>query len=95
MTDTGKAYYEQCCEILDRIDVVEQRAARTMTELHGRLRVSMPSSFGMRHIAPVLPAFLERHPNINLDVWCSDEFVDFPNHGSMSPFALRVKPTTT
>lgn len=77
VTDTGEAYYEQCCAILDRITEIEESAGRTRSDLRGRLRVSMPSSFGTRYLAPLLPAFMERYPDIELEAWCSDDLVDF------------------
>lgn len=76
-TDIGKTYYEHCCDILDKIAVVEDIASQAKSDLQGRLRVSIPASFGMRHIAPLLPRFMQRYPEIKLDVWLSDRFVDF------------------
>lgn len=76
-TEAGKSYYEQCCEILDRIDDVERNTAQAKFCMQGPLRVSIPSSFGVRHIAPLLPRFMERYPDVELDIWCSDQFVDF------------------
>lgn len=88
LTDVGKAYYGHCCEILDRIGEVEDLAGQAKTELHGRLRVSMPTAFGVRYIAPLLPQFIQRYPDIEVDVWCSDQFVDFNETGF--DVAIRV-----
>lgn len=81
MTDIGRSYFEQCCEILDRIDEVENLACQAKAGVQGRLRVSMPNAFGRRYVAPLLPQFMERYPEIELDVWCSDQFVDFSATG--------------
>ena len=42
----------------------------------GTLRFAAPSSFAQLHIAPLLPAFLEQHPGISLDLRLSDTQVD-------------------
>lgn len=81
MTEAGKTYYAHCCEILDRITEAENLAAHAKSDVQGRLRVSMPAAFGVRYIAPLLPQFMERYPQIEVDVWCSDQFVDFTESG--------------
>lgn len=81
MTEVGKAYYDHCCEILDRIAEVEDLTAQACADVQGRLRVSMPAAFGVRYIAPILPQFMERYPQVEIDVWCSDQFVDFTEAG--------------
>lgn len=81
MTEVGNTYYEHCCEILDRIAEAENLAAHAKSDVQGRLRVSMPAAFGVRYIAPLLPQFMERYPQIEVDVWCSDQFVDFTEAG--------------
>jgi DNA-binding transcriptional LysR family regulator len=45
----------------------------------GRLIVSAPTSFGRKHIAPHLPAFVEQHPNLNVTLHLSERIVDLKN----------------
>jgi DNA-binding transcriptional LysR family regulator len=77
VTEAGKTYYTQCCEILDKIADAESIAEQAKTGIQGRLRISIPISFGQQYIAPLLPAFMERYPDIEVDIWCTDQFVDF------------------
>ena len=42
----------------------------------GRLRVSVPTSFGRMHIAPWLKDFLDAYPHIALEIDLTDHFVD-------------------
>jgi len=88
VTEVGKTYFEHCCDILDRIAEAENRAAQAKSDLQGRLRISMPAAFGVRYVAPLLPKFMERYPQIEIDVWCSDQFVDFTETGF--DVALRI-----
>jgi len=75
-TEEGRAYYERCQRIL--ADVAEAEAA--VTELNadprGVLRVNMPVVFGRRHIVPLIGGFLERFPEVSMDLSMSDQFVD-------------------
>jgi DNA-binding transcriptional LysR family regulator len=59
-------------------DLVEAResVAQQAGGVAGRLRLSMPLSFGVRHVAPVLGELARRHPKLELDVEASDRHVD-------------------
>lgn len=81
VTQVGTTYYAHCCEILDRLEEVEGLAAQTKAEARGHLGISMPAGFGVHYVAPLLPRFMERYPEIEIDVWCSDDFVDFSESG--------------
>jgi len=54
----------------------EDRIAGREALIAGPLRMTAPTSFGRLHVVPHLPAFLERHPGIDLSIDLSDEFVD-------------------
>lgn len=72
---------------------MEALTAQASADVQGRLRVSMPAAFGVRYIAPILPQFMERYPQIEIDVWCSDQFVDFTEAGF--DVAIRITGTLT
>jgi len=42
----------------------------------GEIRFTAPMSFGLLHLAPVLPEFLERHPECRVDLRVSDAYAD-------------------
>ena len=88
LTDLGQAFYERAARILG--DLAE--AERAVIELHGtpsgKLAVSLPLAFGRRHVMPHLPAFLDAHPQVRLDLSFSDRFVDLVEDGI--DVALRI-----
>ena len=45
-------------------------------QVRGRLRVSVPSVFGHRHVLPHLPALLAAHPALELEVRFSERYVN-------------------
>nr|WP_255429106.1 substrate binding domain-containing protein [Saccharibacter sp. 17.LH.SD] len=54
----------------------------------GRVRVTMPVTFGLRHVSPILPEFMEAYPHITLEVDFSDHSVDLVAQGY--DLALRI-----
>jgi len=76
LTDVGQAFYEQVVAILSAIRQAELMVAGRIGTPSGRLRVSVPTSFGRMHIAPWLKDFLDAYPGIALDIDLTDHFVD-------------------
>ncbi len=88
LTEAGQAYYERCARILDDVAEAESEVSSAAASPRGRLRVSAPMSFGIRHIGPILPAFLSRYPDITVDLALSDRTVDLLEEGV--DVALRI-----
>lgn len=76
LTEAGAVYLERCQDILTRIDEADEIISSLSTKPRGLLRVSLPVTFGQRHIAPALPEFLATYPDIDLNLAFSDRFVD-------------------
>jgi len=76
LTDVGQAFYEQVVAILSAIRQAELMVAGRTGTPSGRLRVSVPTSFGRLHIAPWLKDFLDACPGIALEIELTDHFVD-------------------
>ena len=73
LTDAGEALLSRAREALAGVEEAEN-AARGADRLSGTLRVSMPATYGVKQIVPLLPAFLERHPLLKVDLMMSDRF---------------------
>jgi len=76
LTDVGQAFYEKVVGILSAVRQAELMVAGRIGTPTGRLRVSVPTSFGRMHIAPRLNDFLEAYPGIDLEIDLTDHFVD-------------------
>jgi len=81
LTQEGALFHERCRDLLSGMSDAEAEVTRHAGELIGELRVSAPTSFGLLHLAPLWPAFLERHPRVTLDVELADRFVDLVDEG--------------
>ena len=72
MTSAGAAYLEKCRVILNLVEAAETGLAEERQVPRGPIRMSLPLSFGIRHLAPVLLEFAARYPEVTLDMDYSD-----------------------
>jgi len=87
LTDEGANYYDTCSRLLSEIDEAEAAVSAGRIEPRGALKVALPASFGNRHIAPLVPRFAERYPNVQLALSLSDRTVNIIEEG----FDLAVR----
>lgn len=76
LTQSGHASLERASRILQEGEAVEAEITEQSSSLHGLIRVSAPMSFGIARLAPVLPDFMQAHPEVELDVQFNDKQVD-------------------
>jgi DNA-binding transcriptional LysR family regulator len=81
LTDSGQALYERARSILDEVAEAEALSASTTLQPRGRLRVNAPVSFGILHLAPLWPKFLQKYPEVELEVSLIDRVVDLVEEG--------------
>jgi DNA-binding transcriptional LysR family regulator len=81
LTEAGKGFHERITTILAAVDEAEAWVSRRAAVARGTLKVSAPTSFGRLHIAPHLLAFMQRYPDILVDLSLSDAFVDVVGEG--------------
>ena len=75
LTPEGCAFYERGVRILADLEEAE-RCASEHTAPRGRLRVNANVPFGHHFLLPLVPEFLERHPDVTLDIVLTDEVID-------------------
>ena len=80
LTEAGSDYLTHIEPLLAGLDEADH-AARGTGELRGILRVALSSSFGTREVIPRLPAFMQRHPRLRLDLLISDRHQDLVRSG--------------
>jgi DNA-binding transcriptional LysR family regulator len=81
LTDSGRAFYERCVQLLGDLEEAEQEAARAAVVPRGTLKLTTSVAFGVRHLAPAIAAFLARHREMRFDVSLSDRMVDLVEEG--------------
>lgn len=81
ITDDGQAFYERCIRVLAELEEAESILRQGSVVARGRIRAVVPLSFGRVTLAPELPAFFARHPEVSLDLHFSDGQVDLIAEG--------------
>ncbi len=81
LTESGGVFYEHCVQLLADLDEAEQSASASAVTPRGTLRLSASVTFGERHLAPAIGAFVERYPDMRFDVELSDRAVDLVEEG--------------
>jgi DNA-binding transcriptional LysR family regulator len=76
LTETGTIYYQSCRRILAEVEEADEAASGLHGEPRGTLVVDGPGTFGHMYLAPLIPRFLARHPQIQLNLRLNDRLVD-------------------
>ena len=76
LTEVGAAFYERAARILEAVEEAKNAAGALQTAPRGRLRVNAPVSFGLLHLAPVVTEFLQRFPEVSVELLVNDRVVD-------------------
>lgn len=76
LTDVGRAYYERCRLILTEAEAADDLAHAMKTQPKGVLRVNAPVTFGAFQLAPFVSRYLQRFPDMQVDLTLNDRFID-------------------
>lgn len=76
LTEAGRVLYDRSRGALEEIDGARAAVSRLNQAPRGTLRINAPMSFGVLHVAPVIPTFLERYPELSVDMELDDRKVD-------------------
>lgn len=88
LTEEGGRYYQRARHVLEEIEDMENELGNLQSEARGRLRISAPVSFAIRHLAPLLTDFRNAHPAVGIDLQLNDRKVDIVEEGF--DVALRI-----
>jgi DNA-binding transcriptional LysR family regulator len=75
-TEAGAAVYRHCARIVAETEAAAQLASGLHATPRGLLRVTAPDTLGWMHVAPAIPAFLSRFPEVEVELSLSDAHVD-------------------
>ena len=81
LTAFGEDYYIRCKEILRLVGETDLQAQKLQLAPAGKLRISAPVTFGTEALMPALSVYLDRYPEVSVDVVLSDRVVDLVEDG--------------
>ncbi|MHB1084810.1 MAG: LysR family transcriptional regulator [Thiobacillus sp.] len=88
LTDSGRAFYERSVVILADLDEAESAVSQAHGALKGGLKVALPLSFGLLHLAPLIQAFMILHPDVRFELDFNDRQIDLMQEGF--DLAIRI-----
>jgi DNA-binding transcriptional LysR family regulator len=88
LTEEGRAYYERARRILADIAETELAVQSAHAAPSGTLRINMSSAFGRSQVVPLLPEFLQRYPEVRVELTFTDTIVDLVEDGA--DVAIRI-----
>ena len=88
LTDSGRELYTRVRTILDEVADLESGLTAEGRTARGRLRVNAPLTFGFAWLNPLVTAFAESHPAIELDLRYSDRVIEMADESF--DVALRI-----
>jgi DNA-binding transcriptional LysR family regulator len=80
-TREGELFYARCKEALAVVDEAEGEVTSHADQAIGLLKVSVPVTFGLMHLAPLWAGFMALHPKVALEITLSDRVVDLVDEG--------------
>ncbi|QJE73321.1 LysR family transcriptional regulator [Aerophototrophica crusticola] len=81
LTQVGQGFCQRVSQILAELEEAERSVTSEHAAPRGTLKVAAPMSFGLSHLAPVLCGYMERYPEVQVDMDVSDRFVDLVEEG--------------
>lgn len=92
-THDGEALLQRAHALVADMEDLELRFQPAGGAVTGRLRVDLPSRIARQIVAPALPEFLQRYPNVQVELGSSDRAIDLVREGV--DCALRVGDLTS
>ena len=81
LTDVGEAFYRRCKPLLGELHDAEAAVNEAVLKPTGLLRIQASLSFSMIVIAPLLPDFSARYPELRVEIVASNRYTDLLEGG--------------
>lgn len=91
VTETGERFYEHCRAVLEEAQAAQDAVDAIRAEPRGVVRISCPVSLARSLLGPILPEFLEAHPQVQVRVLATNRRVDLIGEGYDVAIRVRFK----
>lgn len=95
LTEEGQVFHARCKELLAGVDEAESEITSGGGEASGLVRLNVPVTFGVRHLAPLWGRFMEAHPKVTLDITLADRVIDLVEEGYDLAVRIATLPSST
>jgi DNA-binding transcriptional LysR family regulator len=91
LTEAGELYHRHAVAVREEAEAATEALALVQTEPRGTIRIVCPLTIAQTTLGPLIPAFLQAHPQVRIDMEVSNRVVDLVQEGV--DVALRVRAT--
>ncbi|MEQ9462950.1 MAG: LysR substrate-binding domain-containing protein [Haliea sp.] len=95
LTEAGRIFHAQTSRGLEDIAEARAEVSRLQQQPRGVLRINVPMSFGILHIAPLLPAFMQQYPELTVEMDLNDRKLDVIEEGFDASVRISDLPDST
>lgn len=95
LTDAGRAYFDRGKQLLADLAEADNLVGSDSMRPVGLLKVSAPHTFGARVLADAWGVFLERYPDVKLEIFLTDRKVDMIDEGYDASIRIARTPDSS
>jgi DNA-binding transcriptional LysR family regulator len=95
LTEFGRTIADSALKVVREAEAAEGAAREMSARPRGLIRLSVPMSFGLRWVAPLMPAFFRDYPEVSVDLHLADAQVDLVGQGFDAALRIAVLPDSS
>lgn len=88
LTETGQLYLQHCRQLLAALAEAERAVSQHLAVPQGTLKLTAPLAYGESHIAPLITAFSQQYPALEINLNLSNQLLDLVHDGY--DLAIRI-----
>ncbi|MGB2078196.1 MAG: LysR family transcriptional regulator [Vibrio sp.] len=76
LTSLGQTYANECQQVLQALEQAQSQITQFNPSPSGQLRISAPTAYGERHLAPLITDFCTLHPKLHIELILTNQTID-------------------